>query len=94
MITTDPTTRKAATMSAKPTIASVTAILTRAGWPVASPGSDGFTVGVLGGGVICVEYRTGTVLISKDTALAVMADILSMQGWKVTEAGRVLVSEA
>jgi hypothetical protein len=80
-------------MSGKPTIATVTAILTRAGWPAASPGSDGFMVGVLDGGVICVQYRTGSLPIRKDAALAAMADVLSMQGWKVTDAGRVLVSE-
>jgi hypothetical protein len=78
--------------AARPTIASVTAVLANTGWVPASSVSAGFRVRMIDSGVICVEYEPGGPWPDRDEALSAMAAVLSAEGWMVTDAGRVLVS--
>jgi hypothetical protein len=81
-------------VTAKPTVTSVTRVLTARGWIPRGTGLDGFTVSTLEGGVICVQYHPGPFPVDPDVVLAAMARVLSAEGWLVTDNGqRVLVSE-
>ena len=81
-------------MTAKPTVTSVTRALTARGWIARSPGgTDGFTVGILEGGVISVQYHPGPYPVDPEVVHAAMSRYLSAEGWLVTDNGqRVLVS--
>jgi len=77
----------------KPTTETVTAALTRAGWPLATLANNGFRVRTMDAGIICVDYDPGRLPVDKDAAVTAMAKVLAAEGWMVTDAGRVLVSE-
>jgi hypothetical protein len=81
------------TVTAKPTITSVTAALVAAGWPFCGRDGDGIKVESVGTpGIVRVDYVTGPLPVNRDDALAKMAEVLRGKGWFVTESDRLLVS--